>query len=528
MAAHGGAVIEVKRENGKWQVVARLEICAPHRCRHADGDHRPGRRPRAHADHGRSDRPPRARHAQQLRRRHDAVGHVAHLRGELPRLFLGQARRRPSRGAQLQALWRARQLAMPGASSTTASTSPRSRTRPTASAGSSRSIRSIRLRRRRSAPRSAAASTKAPPASSTRTAATSSIPATTSASTMSTASSPRHASIAPIRAANRDLLDDGTLSVARYNADGTLDWLPLVHGQGPLTAANGFASQADVLIETRRAADLLGATKMDRPEDVEANPMTGKVYVMLTNNAQPQARAGRRRQSARRQPLRPHHRDDRRRTATMRRDKFRWEILVRCGDPAVAAVGATFSTDTTQATAGSACRTISRSTARAGCGSRPTATPRKRTGRADGLWGVETEGPARGTSTALLPRAGRRRAVRPVLHARRRDAVRRRAASGREARSTPNASLDLRRAVDALAGFQAGHAAAPVGGRHHQARRRQDRDLAPQRGCVGWAKRSMPTPAVSASSETRVGSARSRGLAHPTHCKTKKGPRGPF
>lgn len=88
------------------------------------------------------------------------------------------------------------------------------------------------------------------------------------------------------RAANRDLLDHGTLYAGKFNADGSGVWQPLVHGQNGLTAANGFADQADVLVHARVAGEQVGATKMDRPEWIVIHPKTGEVYASLTNNSQ--------------------------------------------------------------------------------------------------------------------------------------------------------------------------------------------------------------------------------------------------
>ena len=150
--------------------------------------------------------------------------------------------------------------------------------------------------------------------------------------------------------ANSALLDKGTLYVAKFSDDGTMTWLPLLHGKARLDASNDFDSQARVLIEARRAADLLGATPMDRPEDVEPNPVTGKVYAMLTNNSQ-RGQNG----MAQADGVNPRGENTAGHIVEMTPDggdhtatTARWEILVRCGDPKRDGIGAVWNPATSE------------------------------------------------------------------------------------------------------------------------------------------------------------------------------------
>ena len=143
------------------------------------------------------------------------------------------------------------------------------------------------------------------------------------------------------RAANRNLLDHGTLYVAKFNADGSGEWLELTHGKSGLIAANGFATQADVLIKTRQAADIAGATKMDRPEWTAVNPQDNSVYCTLTNNSargakdQPGVDAANPRANNAFGHIIRWNEQGRDPAAT----SFKWDIFVLAGDPLLADAG---------------------------------------------------------------------------------------------------------------------------------------------------------------------------------------------
>ncbi|RPF20245.1 PhoX family protein [Myceligenerans xiligouense] len=153
------------------------------------------------------------------------------------------------------------------------------------------------------------------------------------------------------RAYNKTLLTEGDLYVAKFQGDspagefdgsgalpsdgafdGTGEWLPLVVDGA--SAVDGMSVE-EVLLYTRVAADRVGATKMDRPEDVEPNPFTGNVYVACTNNSQ-------RGTGTREGATEPNPRNENRdghiveivegdQTSTW----FAWNLLLVAGDPSV-------------------------------------------------------------------------------------------------------------------------------------------------------------------------------------------------
>ncbi|MGL6295364.1 MAG: PhoX family protein, partial [Plesiomonas sp.] len=82
-------------------------------------------------------------------------------------------------------------------------------------------------------------------------------------------------------------LDEGTLYVAKFNADGSGEWIELSMANPKIStyASYKFADLADICVNTRLAADAVGATKMDRPEWGGVHPVTGEFYQTLTNNS---------------------------------------------------------------------------------------------------------------------------------------------------------------------------------------------------------------------------------------------------
>lgn len=195
---------------------------------------------------------------------------------------------------------------------------------------------------------------------------------------------------------NSHLLSEGILHAAEFRDDGKLIWHPLVHGSGPLTGRNGFYSQADICIYTRRAADLVGATRMDRPEDVDINPLSGEVFVMLTGNS--------RRSSLQVDAANPRARNRSGHILRLRApandhcsDRFDWDLFIMGGNPA---------TSTTKYARGISengwfvnpdnCAFDHR-------GRLWIATDgSNKHGHADGLWACDTDGPARALSKHFL------------------------------------------------------------------------------------------------------------------------------
>ncbi|WP_295648867.1 PhoX family phosphatase [uncultured Dietzia sp.] len=158
---------------------------------------------------------------------------------------------------------------------------------------------------------------------------------------------------ATARAENMKILDEGTLYVATFSgnspaaeidgtgalpADGRFDgsgtWIPLmtVTADGTAVSHVDGMTPEQVAVHTRMAGDAVGATKMDRPEDVEPSPTTGKVYMALTNNSQ-RGTAGK----AAADEANPRHNNKHGQVVEITDDHagttFGWNLLLVCGDP---------------------------------------------------------------------------------------------------------------------------------------------------------------------------------------------------
>ncbi|MEV0370368.1 PhoX family phosphatase [Streptomyces sp. NPDC050636] len=150
---------------------------------------------------------------------------------------------------------------------------------------------------------------------------------------------------------NRTLLDEGTLYVAKFTGDsapaeidgsgklpkdgefdGSGKWIPLASGD--TSYVPGMTAE-EVYVFTRMAADKVGATKMDRPEDVEPSPRTGRVYVALTNNSD-RGKAGK----AAADEVNPRNSNKHGQILELSElwgdpsaDRFHWRLFLVCGDP---------------------------------------------------------------------------------------------------------------------------------------------------------------------------------------------------
>lgn len=149
------------------------------------------------------------------------------------------------------------------------------------------------------------------------------------------------------RAANQNLLDNGTLYAAKFNADGSGEWIELTQGKNGLVAGAqdagnytqsatapapvtvNFNSQSDVLLNTKAAARIAGATLMDRPEWVSVGP-DRKIYFTFTNNSERVQT-----DAANPRANNPHGHvirwtEDR---GTVKATNFKWELFLLAGDP---------------------------------------------------------------------------------------------------------------------------------------------------------------------------------------------------